>query len=302
MGVNNILGAAAASAINAGVRALGRRINPDEYPWLKCPVGLPEAVGTQMYNDIAAAENLEQRGSATAGLLGSFACLNSDDFDSSRVDPRIRDFYEKTAAYELEAWSEVGALARPLLWGLVTLVSRRMDQLVFPLSPLELSGGMGSEIVELKDRASGKRVYTGWRRRLLSNRSIIYAGLYSTATPPNYRRPCVRVCFPVPRGNATVILRPQVDVDGSFWLISEGKRFGDPGFYRVVKTGPDRWSVRYLPQLHERFHVFVHEDGILRTEHKISILGIKVLTLHYKMRPSKMGAGAATEFQETLTI
>src|SRR5262249_20838743 len=151
---------------------------------------------------------------------------------------------------------------------------------------------MSSEIVELKDRVSGKRVYTGWRRKLLSNRSIIYAGLYSTAIPPNHGRPCVRVSFPVPRGNATVILRPQADVDGSFWLISEGKRFGDPGFYRVVKTAPDRWSVRYLPQLHERFHVFVHEDGILRTEHKISILGIKVLTLHYKML-AKMSAPTA---------
>jgi hypothetical protein len=103
MGVYNILGAAAAKVIDLGIRVLGRRIRPDDYLWLKCPVGLPEAVGTQMYNDIAAAENLEQCGSATAGLLASFAVLNSDDFDSSRVDPRIRDFYERTAAYELEA-------------------------------------------------------------------------------------------------------------------------------------------------------------------------------------------------------
>jgi hypothetical protein len=245
-----------------------------------------------MYNDIAAAENLEQRSSHAAGLLPSFDDLRSDKFDSSLVNPRIRDFYERTAAYELEVWSEVGALARPLLWGLVTMVSRRMDQLVFPLSPLELSGGMRNEVIEMVDKTSGKRVYTGWRRTLMASNSIIYAGLYSTVVPPNYGSPCVRVTFPVRRGSPLVILRPEAQPDGSFKLIAEGKKFGDPGFYRIVSTGPKKWSVRYIPRLHERFHVYVHADGTLRTEHKIRILGIKVLTMHYKMRPARETAAA----------
>jgi hypothetical protein len=245
-----------------------------------------------MYNDIAAAENLEQRSSRSAGLLSSFDDLRSDQFDSTRIDPRIRHFYEHTAAYDLDAWSQVGAMARPLLWGLVTLVSRRMDQLVFPLSALELSGGMSNEIVEFMDKATGTRVYTGWRRTLLQNRSIIYAGLYSTAVPPNYGRPCVRVTFPVRRGSAAVILRPEAQADGSLRLIAVGSSFGDPGFYRIVSTGPKRWSVRYLLKLHENFHVYAAQDGILRTEHKIGILGMPILTLHYKM-PLARGAGAS---------
>jgi len=181
----------------------------------------------------------------------------------------------------------VGTLARPLLWGLVTLISRRMDQLVFPLSPLELSGGMSNEIVELVDRATGRRVYTGWRRTLLRNKTIIYAGLYSTAVPPNYGRPCVKVTFPVRRGSAAVVLRPEAQADGSLRLIAEGKGFGDPGFYRIVSTGPERWSVRYLPGLHENFYVYAPQDGTLRTEHKIHILGMPVLILHYKMPIAK---------------
>jgi len=148
MNLRNILGVAVEAAIDGWVRVLGKGLNPEEHPWLKCPIGSPTAVGPQMYNDIAAAENLEQRSSTAAGLLPSFDDLRSDKFDSSLVNPRIRDFYERTAAYELEVWSEVGALARPLLWGLVTMVSRRMDQLVFPLSPLELSGVMrNAEVV-----------------------------------------------------------------------------------------------------------------------------------------------------------
>src|SRR5947207_866623 len=85
-----------------------------------------------------------------------------------------------------------------------------MDQLVFPLSPLELSGGMSNEIIELVEKATGKRRYTGWRRKLLNQGSIIYAGLYSTVTPPNYGRPCVKVTFPVRRGSRCVILRPEI--------------------------------------------------------------------------------------------
>lgn len=287
MNVSNILGVSVEKAINAWVRVFGHSLNPDEFPWLKCPVGSPAAVGTQMYDDIAAQEGLEQRSSRHTGLLGSFDDLRSDGFDSAKVDRRIRDFYEHTAAYDLDAWSQVGALARPLLWGLVTLVSRRMDQLVFPLSPLELSGGMTNEIVEIVDRKTGKRVYTGWRRTLVRAKSIIYAGLYSTAVPPNYGRPCVRVTFPVRRGSAAVILRPQAEEDGSFKLIAEGRKFGDPGFYRIVSTGAGRWAVRYIPQLRERFHVYVSPDGVLRTEHNIRILGIPVVTLHYKMPLAK---------------
>jgi hypothetical protein len=290
MSLHSILGVATERAINAWVRVLGRSIDPDEYPWLKCPVGSPTAVGTEMYNDIAAADKLEQRSSPSAGLLSSFDDLRSDQFDSAKIDPRIRHFYERTAAYDLDAWSHVGAIARPFLWGLVTFISRRMDQLVFPLSPLELSGGMGNEIVELTDKTTGKRVYTGWRRTLLRNNSIIYAGLYSTTVPPKYGRPCVRVTFPVRRGSAAVILRPEAQADGSLKLIAEGSGFGDPGFYRIVSTGPKRWSVRYLPRLHENFHVYAPPDGTLRTEHNIRILGLPVLTLHYKMPLAKSAA------------
>jgi hypothetical protein len=292
MSLHSILGVTTEKAINAWVRVLGRKIDLVDHPWLKCPVGSPTAVGTEMYDDIAAAENLEQRASPSAGLLASFDDLGSDRFDSAKVDPRIRDFYERTAAYDLEAWSQVGALARPFLWGLVTFVSRRMDRLVFPLSPLELSGGMGNEIVEFVDKTTGKRVYTGWRRTLLASKSIIYAGLYSTTVPPNYGRPCVRVTFPVRRGSAGVILRPETQADGSFKLIAEGSGFGDPGFYRIVSTGPNRWSARYLPKLHENFHVYVAPDGTLRTEHNIRIAGVRTLTLHYKMPLARRSAAS----------
>src|SRR5215472_15557442 len=112
MGLYNILGAGMEKAINGGVRLLGRSLDLADYLWLNGPTGSAGATGPQMYAEIAEAENLEQRSSDVTGLLARFSDLNSDKFDSAKIDPRIRDFYENTAAYELEAWSDVSAMAR----------------------------------------------------------------------------------------------------------------------------------------------------------------------------------------------
>jgi len=62
--------------------------------------------------------------------------------------------------------------------------------------------------------------------------------------------------------------------------------WGRSGFYRLVASGDDHWRVRYVKTLHELFHVYVDEEGILRTEHRISFLGLTIIRLHYKMSPT----------------
>ena len=74
------------------------------------------------------------------------------------------------------------------------------------------------------------------------------------------------------------------DGDGArFRLVSEGRRFGDPGFYRVLDVGNGRLKVRYLSTLKERFAVYRDDAGVLRCDHQVSFLGIVMLRLHYKM-------------------
>ena len=157
-----------------------------------------------------------------------------------------------------------------------------MNQLNFPVSSLELAGGMTSEILPMYS-ASGERVYTGWLRRIAQDGRVIYTGLYSTASPGSFPDPCVKVSFPLPLGSATVFLRPEAQKDGSFKLISSGRNFGDPGFYRMVEAGKVHWKVRYIRTLREYFHVYVDPEGILRTEHHVRFLGLTVIRLHYKM-------------------
>ena len=41
--------------------------------------------------------------------------------------------------------------------------------------------------------------------------------------------------------------------------------------------------MRNFRSLHELFHVYVDEENILRTDHKISFVGLNILRLHYKM-------------------
>ena len=271
-----------AASIRAWVRVTGRAVDARDAAWLRCPMGTTERIGSGFYSRLAEEEALEIRSDPEGGLLTSFDALKGTDFDPDRVHPRVRDFYEHTAAYRMEAWSEAGSIMRVFLWALTRFVSRPMNQLNFPVSSLELAGGMSSDVLPMFD-ASGRRVYTGWLRRLPSLDRVIYTGLYSVERPPRLDEPCVKVTFPVPRGSATVFLRPRVGVGGTFQLVSAGRRFGDEGFYRIVDVGNGRWRVRYIRTLREHFDVYVDGAGALRCDHRVRFLGLKVLHLHYRM-------------------
>jgi hypothetical protein len=217
-------------------------------------------------------------------LVQDFNDLAGEGFDPQSVHPAVRDFYERTSCYKLEAWTEPSMLMKPFLWLLVRLVSRHMDQLNFPINPLDTSRGMTSEVVPLVNQETGQRKFTGWRRKLVAVNRIIYTGLYQSETPPASNRPYVKVSFPLPLGSATVFLRPEAQPDGSLKLISDGSQMGESGFYRMVHNNETSWKVRFVHTLHEVIHVYVDEENVLRTDHSFSYLGLKVLKLHYKMQ------------------
>jgi hypothetical protein len=280
--LSEAIGKASAAGIRQWVRLTGKRIAKCDAPWLDCPMGPAGQIGAEFYNYLAERENLSIQPASNAGLLPCFNELSGPEFDASKVRPEVRNFYEHTACYRLEAWSEAALSTRIFLWGLTTFVSRRMNQLNFPVSSLELAGGMTSDILPMVG-SGGQPVYTGWLRRLAANDRVIYTGLYSVQRPPGHSNPCVKVSFPVPFGSSTVFLRPEVQSDGSFKLISSGTRFGEPGFYRMVETDPEHWHVHYIRSLRELFHVYLDRQGILRTDHTIRFMGLTVLRLHYKL-------------------
>ncbi|HAD57702.1 MAG TPA: hypothetical protein DCG12_00450 [Planctomycetaceae bacterium] len=283
-----VIGLLLAKLIRLWVRVTGRKVRKIDAPWLQCPMGPAGTIGVEFYTNLANGEGLSIEDSADAGLIPDFNVLASDDFKPDYVIDRVRDFYERTSRYTLEAWSEAPFPTRIFLWGLTRCISRQMNQLNFPVSSLELAGGMSSKILPMVD-GDGQRIYTGWSRCLIKSKQVIYTGLYSSAKPGGDGPPCVKVSFPLPLGSATVFLRPVVEEDGSFRLISSGSCFGDPGFYRMVEVDEDHWRVRYIKTLREFFHVYVDERGTLRTDHLVRFLGLTVLRLHYRLERNSTG-------------
>jgi hypothetical protein len=284
-GIQLLLGVTGIAVIRLYLRVFGRTVRKADVPWLLGPLGPDGEIGDRPYHIVAEQEGLTiERDAADAGLIPDFSVLNSPGFDTSKTAPAVRHFYEHTARYDLDVWSETRFPGRLFLWLIVSTVSRYMNQLNFPILGLETSRGMTSEVVPLRNR-SGRAVHTGWQRRLLGSGQIIYSGFYTTVQPPRSTSPCVKVVFPVPRGNATVLLRPEYDAAGRFRLVSAGAGFGDAGFYRVLELDAERLKVRYLKTLRERFEVYTDEHEVLRCDHEIRFMGITMLRLHYRMRP-----------------
>jgi hypothetical protein len=174
--LSEVIGAAATAGIRQWVRLVGKQVAKRDAPWLDCPMGPPGRIGAEFYNYLAEREGLQIRPAPDAGLLADFDALRGDGFDPAAVRPEVRDFYEHTSCYRLEAWSEAPVSTRLFLWALTRFVSRRMEQLNFPVSSLELAGGMESDILPMVD-AAGRRGYTGWLRRLGGDDNMVCPSL-----------------------------------------------------------------------------------------------------------------------------
>jgi hypothetical protein len=283
-GSGNQCGDMAACPALLWVRLTGQPVDLREEPWLRGAVGEADGIGAEYFSRLARKSDQIVRGNAAgSGLTPDFDDLRAGSFDPARVDPRVREFYEHTADYRLDLWSYWCRCVRPFGWLMNALYSRRLQQLNLPISPLEPSRGITSEIIQLCDRQSGEVRTTGWLRKFNVTSDVIYAGIYSTAQPPNAAGPCVKVVFPLPHGSASVFLKPVVKEDGSLVLLSSGRRFGDPGFYLTLRRDDDRVWVKYITAMKESIHVYVDNRGDLRTDHVFRLYGCWFLKLHYSI-------------------
>ena len=264
------------------VRTTGRKVDLAEQTWLDGPAGGLRQIGKEFFADYARARHLEVVRDGRRGLVRDFGELELDD--SAAVSTAIRDFYERTSEYELDAWSEWRGLFRPFGGALAALFSRRLQQLNVPLSSLDSSKGMSSAVVPLRDPASGRIAQTAWVRELYATHNVLYAGSYSICRVPGYAKPCVKVVFPLPNGNAIVLMKPEPHADGSFSVASAGEKFGDPGFYFVVHAGNGTAWARYVRSLKETIRVYAAERDTVRADHVLWLRGIEFLRLHYRMR------------------
>jgi len=287
------------------VQVTGDRLAQSQAPWLWGPVGATSGIGPRFFEELAAARGLEVLPpSPDAGLLPGLAALAGPRFDTQAVAPAIADFYAHTASFDLRIRSRWSGPFRLLGWMIATIFSRRLAQLNMPLSDRELHGGVHSRIVRVADPGSGEILHTAWVRTAVETGRPVFVGQYGTAQIPGHEGPCVKVVFPLPNGNATIFLRPRVDPNGGLSLVSDGRRFGDPGFYFTVVAGPDERWVRYVRTMKEVLSLRPEGDGVAAT-HSFRVFGMPFLELRYAIarkaeesrrgpeRPSPRPAGLA---------
>lgn len=185
----------------------------------------------------------------------------------------------------MDSWSEWCGAFKPFGVVLARVFSRRLQQLNVPLAPLDTSEGTSSEVLHLREPATGQIVHTAWVRTLRRTRSILYAGTYSTVKIPAHPNPCVKVVFPLPNGNAIVILKPEIDGAGALTVTSAGERFGDPGFYFTVRSPSGAIWARYVKTMQESIRAYAAGNNEASADHTLRIFGRVFLRLHYRLRP-----------------
>lgn len=266
------------------VKLTGQKIDPEEYKWLIGPVGATDIIKDKFIHELALKEDLEiRKNEINTGLLDSIEDIGISDEEKARLTKSVADFYENTSNYNFEMWSEWKGFFKPFGGILSKLFSKRLQQLNLPLSSLDVAKGLKSEIIKLKSKEDFKAKWTIWYRKLKSSGDVIYSGIYTTCNNPQYKNPLLKVIFPLPNGNASVIMRKEVLADGSLLLSSDGKKFGDNGFYFTLTDHNGRYWAKFVGAMHEWIKVYEDEEKVLRADHVLNFYGFNFLKLHYKM-------------------
>jgi hypothetical protein len=262
------------------VQITGRRVALADAPWLAGPSGSVRGIGADFFARWGESQGMRVLPPGPDdGLVDDLASLAGPSFDPQTVHPSIDDFYTHTAAYDLRVESRWSGPFRPLGWLIARMFARRLAQLNLPLASRELRAGFESRIVRLAD-AQGQVRHTAWVRTAVETGRPVFVGEYGTVIIPGHAGPCIKVVCPLPNGNAIIVLRPRADGHQGLSLVSDGRRFGDPGFYFTVLAEPGEVWVRYVRTMKEELSLRV-QDGALAASHRFGVFGLPFLELRY---------------------
>ncbi len=266
------------------VKITGRKVNPVDFNWLLGPIGNTTIIKDQFFVELAEKENLEiHKNIPNSGLLETIDALGLSAEYKLLLNKKVIDFYENTSNYNFEVWSQWRSIFKPFGKLLSILFSKRLQQLNLPLSTIDTAKGLKSEIVKLKDKTTKHTKWTIWYRILKSNNNVIFSGIYTSCTNPNFNKPQLKIIFPLPNGNATVLMTITVKEDGSLLLASDGKKFGDNGFYLTLTNHKGNHWARFVRSMHESLRVYTDDEAVLRADHKLKFYGFPFLNFHYKI-------------------
>lgn len=261
----------------------GKKIDPNEYNWLLGPFGKTKGIGEKFIAQLAKDENLEfYENEQNKGLLKSINQLNLSQHELNTLSKNVIDFYENTSKYELDLIVKWNPLFKIFGILLKQLFSNRIEQLNIPMNNNKESKEMNSNIIQLIDKKSKKLKRTIWLRSFKKTNQVIYSGVYEMCKIPNGEI-CVKAIFPLPNGNATVILQPSVGNNGELILKSSGKKIGDSGFYFLLKDSKGNLWTKHIKSFKDNLTVS-SENNKMKANQVLTFYGLKVLNFEYKIR------------------
>ena len=126
---------------------------------------------------------------------------------------------------------------------------------------------------------------TVWLRTFKSTGQIVYSGVYETCTIPSGKT-CIKAIFPLPNGNATVILTPNIGPRGELILDSAGQKIGDSGFYFLLKDAKGQLWTKFIRSFKDKLVVRSINDRITATQ-TLTLWNIRVLQFEYEITKAK---------------
>ncbi|MCD0454659.1 hypothetical protein LPB85_04265 [Chryseobacterium sp. LC2016-27] len=264
----------------------GRKIKPEDFPWLMGPFGNLDAIGEDFIHQFAKKKNLiVEKDSKAKGIIPSMQKLNLSETEFSNLSKKVIGFYENTANHNLDFSVQWNPFFK--FFGLLInkLFSNRINQLNIPIKNISDSESLKSEIINLIDAKTNEIKYTFWFRAIASSGQVIYSGVYGISNLPSGKT-CVKAVFPLPNGNATVLMIPSVGKNGELILDSSGKEFGDAGFYFLLKDSKDEYWSKFIRSFRDRL-IIGSDNDFISAEQTLTLWHIKVLTFYYKIKLKK---------------
>ncbi|GAA0879146.1 hypothetical protein GCM10009119_21140 [Algoriphagus jejuensis] len=261
----------------------GQRIDNKNYQWLLGPFGGTKGIGIKFVEQLAKDESLvidsQRKGK---GLLDSILNLGLSQTELKRLSPNVIDFYENTSNYDLllkAKWNPFFKIFGTLI---KSVFSRRIEQLNVPIENIEDASGLTNEITKLVDTNTNEVKRTIWLRTFKSTGRVVYSGVYETCSLPN-KQICIKAIFPLPNGNATVILTPSVGKNGELILDSSGQKIGDSGFYFLLVDSKGRLWSKFIKSFKDKLVVKSINDRITATQ-TLTLWNFKVLEFEYEIK------------------
>lgn len=260
----------------------GKKINPSENLWLMGSFGEVNGIGEQFIHQLAEKEDLTIiRNSHSKGLLHSISSLNLQENEIKNLSKNVIDFYEKTSEYKLKLNVKWNPIFKIFGYIVNRLFSQRINQLNIPIDNIQSSENLTSEIIELVAKNTNEVKYTIWLRKFQSTDKVIYSGIYTTCILSS-EIACVKAIFPLPKGNATVILKPSVGEKNELILDSSGKKFGDAGFYFLLNDANGNYWSKYIKSFTDKL-IVSYESEKLKAKQTLKLWNIRVATFEYEM-------------------